>query len=259
MTHQARKRFGQNFLTDQSVLDRIERCLNPKDDQRFVEIGPGLGALTNLLIHSVKHLTAIEIDKDLINQLQHQFNFSHFNLIDADALKLDFSQFNLPFRLVGNLPYNISTPLLFHILSFNVPIIDMHFMLQKEVIDRMTASPNQKIYGRLSVMTQYFCQATHLFNVAGSSFTPPPKVTSAFVKLVPYQDNSPYEKVDSNLFKEVVRTCFTLRRKTLNNCLKQWLTSDDYIELNIDPKNRPENLSVKEFVSITRYIENKGL
>lgn len=251
--HQARKRFGQNFLHDQRVIEKIVRSVNPKQGETVVEIGPGLAALTAPLISEVEHLTVVELDRDLAKGLPNRVPYpERLTIVEADALKYDFSQLvneNKPLRIVGNLPYNISTPLLFHLLTFGNAIQDMHFMLQKEVVERITAEPNTKEYGRLSVMIQYYCQATYLFEVPAGAFNPPPKVTSAVFRLVPYKDKPIIAKNEQKL-AQLVAHVFTQRRKTLRNSLKNMLNDGAFERTGIDEMARPETLTLAEFVAL---------
>ncbi len=251
--HQARKRFGQNFLHDQRVIEKIVRAVNPRRDDNIVEIGPGLAALTSPLVAEVDHLNVVELDRDLAEGLPSRVPFpERLNIIEADALKFDFSSLVVekPLRVVGNLPYNISTPLLFHLVQFGEKVKDMHFMLQKEVVERITASPNSKEYGRLSVMLQYYCKATYLFEVPAGAFNPPPKVTSAVFRLEPYANKPLQAKNDKNL-AALVAHVFTQRRKTLRNSLKGKLDDAAFVEANVDPMARPENLSLAQFVALS--------
>ncbi|RMF14364.1 MAG: 16S rRNA (adenine(1518)-N(6)/adenine(1519)-N(6))-dimethyltransferase RsmA [Gammaproteobacteria bacterium] len=259
--HRARKRFGQNFLHDQRVIDRIARSIRVKPDDWLVEIGPGQGALTEaLLAGKPKKLQAIELDRDLVPGLKVQF-FSEpaFDVLEADALKTDFRTL-LPeadtLRVVGNLPYNISTPLIFHILEAADRIHDMHFMLQREVVERLVARPGTSDYGRLSVMAQYRCAITHVFDVGPGAFRPAPKVWSAIVRLVPHEQ-LPFLCKDEKLLAQVVRQAFSQRRKTLRNGLKTLLSAEDWEVLPVDPSRRPETLSVEEFVQVTNFIAEK--
>lgn len=250
MKHTARKRFGQNFLTDTMVIDRIVSAINPKAQQSIVEIGPGLGAITERFLRYVQHLQVIEIDRDLVATLAKQHG-DRLSIHSADVLKFDFSNLtNKPWRIVGNLPYNISTPLLFHLLNYAENIIDMHFMLQKEVVARICAAPRTKNYGRLSIMLQYHCQVDDLFTVANTAFDPQPKVESAIIRLKPYV-KKPFVAKDETVFAKVVKTAFTHRRKTIANNLSGLLNTEDFAKLDIDPKARPETLSVREFVAMS--------
>ncbi len=254
--HQARKRFGQNFLHDMSVIDRIVRAINPTPEQKLVEIGPGLGAMTEPMLDTGTNLTAVELDRDLIPVLRTKFfNYPNFQIIEADALKFDFRELvtdQQPIRLVGNLPYNISTPLIFHLLELGSMVSDMHFMLQKEVVDRLAAGPGDSSYGRLGVMAQYHCQVQSLFNVGPGAFNPPPKVWSAIVRLIPHGEK-PYPCKDEKMLSHVVRQAFAMRRKTLRNCLKKVISAANLEVLGIDPQARPETLGVGEFVKIADF------
>ncbi|MBA4503147.1 16S rRNA (adenine(1518)-N(6)/adenine(1519)-N(6))-dimethyltransferase RsmA [Marinobacterium marinum] len=259
--HRARKRFGQNFLHDQGVIGRIIRAINPQPEQHLVEIGPGLGALTEELLDACKgELDVVELDRDLIPVLRTQF-FRYadtFRIHEADALKFDFSglqQDARALRIVGNLPYNISTPLIFHLLSFNGLIEDMHFMLQKEVVDRLAAGPGDNHYGRLGIMAQYYCRVEPLFIVPPGAFSPAPKVDSAIVRLVPYAE-PPVPAKDVKQLQNVVRTAFGQRRKTLRNNLKQLISAEQLETLGIDPGLRPERLTLAEFVAISDALSD---
>lgn len=256
--HIPRKRFGQNFLHDPQVIAKIIAAINPKPNERIVEIGPGKGALTVPLLTEVKNLDVIELDRDLIPLLEIAcLDLGQLSIYQSDALKFDFTQLTdqpHSLRIVGNLPYNISTPLLFHLLNYAHLIKDMHFMLQKEVVERMAAKPNTEDYGRLSVMIQYFCKAESLFLVKPGAFNPPPKVDSAIIRLTPYQ-TLPYPVNDHGLLQRIVTQAFNQRRKTLRNSLKGLLSETDFVELNIDPQLRPENISLPEFVKICHYLE----
>lgn len=251
----ARKRFGQNFLQDGSVISNIIGAIAPKPGQKLVEIGPGLGALTTELLEAAGELDVVELDRDLIPILRTQF-FRYedkFRIHQGDALKFDFNTLvenNNPLRVVGNLPYNISTPLIFHLLSFGSQIKDMHFMLQKEVVQRLAAAPGHKNFGRLSVMTQYYCQVDNLFEVPPEAFEPQPKVDSAIVRLIPHAER-PHVADNEKDLTDLVRTSFSQRRKTLRNNLKKMLPSPAIEALGIDPSIRPENLSLAEFVKLT--------
>lgn len=257
--HRARKRFGQNFLHDGGVIDRIQRAIHPKAGERLLEIGPGQGALTGGLVDSGAQLDVIELDKDLIPLLKLRFGLKpNFRLHEGDALKFDFSTLEVAprsLRVVGNLPYNISTPLIFHLLEQAVLIRDMHFMLQKEVVDRITAEPNTKEYGRLSVMMQYYCKPTFLFEVPPGAFNPPPKVTSAVFRLEPYV-TKPIIAKDEKALARLVAHVFTQRRKTLRNSLKGMLAEDAFERAGVDPMARPETLSLSAFVALADQMVN---
>jgi len=256
MKHIPRKRFGQNFLHDSSVIDRIVRAVAPKAGQKLVEIGPGLGALTLPILQQLGQLQVVELDRDLIPKLE-ALCADQGELIvhSADALKFDFAALcdeNEKLRLVGNLPYNISTPLIFHLLQSVERIHDMHFMLQYEVVQRMAASPGGRDYGRLSVMCQYYCQVHALFTVRPGAFNPPPKVNSAIVRLTPHQE--PLVEVgEVELFAKVVRQAFSQRRKTLRNTLRPLLSAEAIVSCDIDPSLRAESLSLAQFASLSRY------
>lgn len=253
----ARKRFGQNFLVDPGVIAKICDSLGLKATDQIVEIGPGYGALTKHLLPIVQQMQVIELDRDLIPHLQLNCDpLGKLTIHQADALQFDFSKLmthDKPIRIVGNLPYNISTPLLFHLLQFLDGIVDMHFMLQFEVVARMTALPNTNDYGRLSVMLQYFCELEYLFRVPPSAFNPAPKIDSAIVRLKPHSKIKTLAS-DFALFTNVVRSAFNLRRKTLRNSLKNYLDESDWQQLSIDSQLRAENLSVADFVVLTNYI-----
>jgi 16S rRNA (adenine1518-N6/adenine1519-N6)-dimethyltransferase len=237
-----RKRFGQHFLHDPGILKRIVEAIAPARDDVVVEIGPGEGALTRPLLERLERLTAIEIDRDLAAGLR----ADQLTVICADALEFDFSSLPPGMRIVGNLPYNISTPLLFHLAGYADRVRDMHFMLQREVVDRMVAKHSTPAYGRLSVMLQTRFAMQKLFKVAPGAFRPPPKVESAVVRLVPLKEAP---ACDAALFEKIVREAFSARRKTLRNALP--LEPRDYEALGVDPKLRPENLSPADYVRIT--------
>lgn len=254
MKHQPRKRFGQNFLQDPQILLQIIDAFQPQYHDNVIEIGPGLGALTRILLPKLAHLTAIEIDTDLHQHLNTELTKTHpLTVICADALTFDYSQFGQNLRLIGNLPYNISTPLLFHLLTHRSAIVDMLFMLQKEVVERMAAQPGSKTYGRLSVMVQYYCEVVHLFNVPASAFYPQPKVESAIVHLKPYH-TAVYPVVSHTVLSQLVTQAFSMRRKTLANNLKSLLSATDIQALGIDPSLRPEQISVETYIQLTKFI-----
>jgi len=251
--HRARKRFGQNFLHDQGVIQRIVNSVNPRPGDNIVEIGPGLGALTELLFEASDNINVVELDRDLVQRLQQRFGQqANFHIHSSDALKFDFSALasEKKLRIVGNLPYNISTPLLFHLMEQIDSIQDIHCMLQKEVVDRICAGPGENNYGRLSIMLQYHCQPQHLFNVDASAFQPPPKVDSAILRLTPHAE-APVTVKDKQLFALVVAQAFSQRRKTLRNCLKTLLNAEQIEAAGIDPTARPETLSLAEFARLS--------
>ena len=231
--------------------------MNPRPGENIVEIGPGLAALTSPLIGECDALTVVELDRDLAAGLPERVPHpERLTIVEADALKYDFSQLaqdGRPLRVVGNLPYNISTPLLFHLLEFGDKVKDMHFMLQKEVVERITAAPNSKEYGRLSVMIQYYCQPTFLFEVPAGAFNPPPKVTSAVFRLVPYLEK-PIVAQDEKALSRLVAHVFTQRRKTLRNSLKGMLSEDGFEQAGVDPMARPETLTLAQFVALSDHM-----
>lgn len=248
----AKKRFGQNFLHDQRIIENICQAIHCKATDHLVEIGPGKAALTEKLL-TAKQLDIIEIDNDLIPHLSALANqYPNLVLHHQDALKVDYASFGNNLRIVGNLPYNISTPLLFHLLHYKQCITDMHFMLQKEVVERICAEPNSKCYGRLSIMMQYHCQCTLLFTVPPTAFTPQPKVESAIIRLLPY-DKPPFQVHDYSYFEKLVTQAFSQRRKTIKNTLKGLVSFEQLIELNLDPSMRPEQLSVADYVAIANF------
>lgn len=256
MQHIARKRFGQNFLQDAQIIRACIAAIHPQPTDILVEIGPGLGALTRPLMAQVPHLHVVEIDRDLIARLQQTYPPTQLTVHAGDALAFDFGALGKNLRIVGNLPYNISTPLLFHLAQYAAHITDMHFMLQKEVVDRMAAAPSSSDYGRLSVMLQYRFQIIPLFDVPGSAFNPPPKVTSSFVRMAPLHP-LPHPALDETLFADIVSAAFAMRRKTLRNTLKGKLVDTDFEALGIDPGLRAENLCVAEFVHIANHLQAK--
>ena len=260
MKHLAKKRFGQNFLTDQGVIASLIEAINPQANQVIVEIGPGLGALTKPLLARIENLHVVEIDRDIVAWMQTEYAkplYAKNNLIvhNVDALKFDFSGLSSQLRVTGNLPYNISTPILFHLLDNISHIVDMHFMLQKEVVERMVATPSTPAYGRLSVMLQYYLAMDYLITVPPGAFVPAPKVESAFVRCVPHAI-LPFVANDTVLFYKVVLAAFGQRRKTLRNTLKGLLDDTGFTNLAINPQLRAENLSVAQFVDISNYVGN---
>jgi len=253
MKHRPRKRFGQNFLHDEGVIRGIIAAIHPKAGEKMAEIGPGLGALTAPLLETLGTLEVIELDRDLIPHLQQQFaSTGELHIHNTDALKFDFCSLLAKgelLRVAGNLPYNISTPLIFHLLAQSHCIRDMHFMLQKEVVERLAAAPGSGDYGRLSVMVQYHCRVEQLFTVPPGAFSPPPKVYSAIVRLTPYTEK-PVTVKDEACLSRLVAQAFGQRRKTLRNNLKPLLDSATIESLGIDPGRRPETLSLKEFAAL---------
>lgn len=255
-SHTPRKRFGQNFLQDTAIIYAIIESIYPQENDLMVEIGPGLGALTFPLMQSIKPLHVIEIDRELVKNLQKNFSKDQLIIHEADVLEFDFGQFRqyateqvTRLRVVGNLPYNISTPLLFHLLSFHSLIVDMHFMLQKEVVDRLIAEPDSSDYGRLSVMLQYHCAMEKVLDVPPMAFYPPPKVDSAVIRLHPYKA-PPYQAHDEKQFAQLVKMAFSQRRKTLRNNLRTYISDEQFEKACIDAQRRPETLRVEEFVRL---------
>ncbi|MCW8872749.1 MAG: 16S rRNA (adenine(1518)-N(6)/adenine(1519)-N(6))-dimethyltransferase RsmA [Xanthomonadales bacterium] len=256
MQHRPRKRFGQNFLADQQIIERIVNVIAPGVGQVIVEIGPGEAALTTLLAASGAELHLLEIDRDLGASLEQRFALApNVHLHRGDALQMDLSALTSGqrFRLVGNLPYNISTPLLFHALRWSDLIVDMHFMLQQEVVNRMAAQPGGKAWGRLSIMCQYRCTVTPLFTVPPEAFRPAPKVQSAIVRLVPHP-KPPVHITDMARFERLVAQAFSMRRKTLRNCLRGLLDADAIAAAGIDPGLRPEALDLSQFAALAERM-----
>jgi len=255
--HKARKRFGQNFLTDTTVVQRIVNSIAPRPDQVLIEIGPGQAALSVPLADTGAELHLLELDRDLAGNLEKMFrNNPRVHLHIGDALKTDFAELSggRTFRLVGNLPYNISTPLLFHVLQWHDLIIDMHFMLQLEVVKRMAAGPGSKTWGRLSIMCQFRCQVESLFQVPAESFSPIPKVQSAIVRLIPHAE--PPVLIESlDTFERLVSQIFSMRRKTLRNSLRGMLSSSQIESIGVDPGLRPEAISLQQFAELSRLVE----
>ena len=255
--HRARKRFGQNFLIDPHVVAGIVSAINPQADDHLVEIGPGLGVLTESLLPYVKEMDAIELDRDIIPKLTEQCRGrGEIHIHNSDALKFDFASLandGRKLRIIGNLPYNISTPLMFRLLSLREQITDMHFMLQKEVVDRLAAQPGTKSYGRLSVMVQYHCRVEALMDVPPESFDPPPKVQSAVVRLVPYTE-PPVAVKDVEQLDKLVTQAFSQRRKTLRNTLKTLMSAEEMQALGVDPTRRAETLGLEEFATLANSL-----
>ena len=257
MRHRAKKRFGQNFLVDRNIIEKIIACIAPRADDRLVEIGPGLGALTCPLLEAIDHIDAIELDRDVIPRLQQ--NCRHhpgLRIHGVDVLKFDFAelhQHRQRLRIIGNLPYNISTAVLFLLLTQRAWIIDMHFMLQKEVVERIASPAGCHAYSRLSVMMQTFFDTTPLFDVPASCFSPAPKVESAIIRLQPHQRFS-QDIDDSERYATLVRTAFAQRRKTLRNTLKPLCTEAQITAAGIDPQTRAEQLHIEDFVRLHRQL-----
>jgi 16S rRNA (adenine1518-N6/adenine1519-N6)-dimethyltransferase len=269
--HKAKKKFGQNFLVDEQIIADIIAAIRPEPEDNMIEIGPGLGALTRPLLKKLNHLHVVEIDRDIIARLERdypgdnapnpQFNGGatskpKLTIHAGDALELDIEALPAPLRIVGNLPYNISSPLLFRFAEYAGRIVDMHFMLQNEVVERMVAEPSTPAYGRLSVMLQYRFRMEKLLDVPPESFRPAPKVNSAMVRMVPL----PVSEIavsNEKLFAAIVRTAFGQRRKTLRNSLRNYLNEDDFEKLGIDAQLRAENLAVTEFAKVANYLNER--
>ena len=255
-----KKNLGQHFLTDQDIISKIVLAVKPVAGDFLVEIGPGQGAITFPLLKKHGALTVIEFDRDLITPLMESAEgMGDLTIIHKDVLKVDFTKLAADrpaIRLVGNLPYNISTPILFHVLEHAPVVRDMHFMLQKEVIDRMAAEPGSKVYGRLTVMLQARCEVTPLFMVPPNAFRPPPKVDSAVVRLVPLAADKIHIK-DAVLFENLVRDAFGQRRKTIRNAMQALATSDDIEAVGLRPDARAEQLPVTDFIKLANFLTSK--
>ncbi|CAH0532565.1 Ribosomal RNA small subunit methyltransferase A [Vibrio stylophorae] len=256
--HRARKRFGQNFLNDPYIIDSIVSAINPRNGENLIEIGPGLGALTEPVAAQVDHLTVVELDRDLAERLMvHPVLKDKLTINQADAMQFDFSALARPdykMRVFGNLPYNVSTPLMFHLFSFSGCIQDMHFMLQKEVVNRLAAGPGSKAYGRLTVMAQYYCKVTPVLEVPPTAFKPAPKVDSAVVRLTPHAE-LPHPATNLKWLDRVCREGFGQRRKTVRNCFKKLMDDTVLESLDINPTLRPENLSLAQFVAMANWLD----
>ena len=254
-THRPRKRFGQHFLTDPGVIDSIVRSIAPSDSDTLVEIGPGLAAITTPLLALSGKLHVIELDRDLAANLRRRFaNEAKLEIHEADALRFDYAELDDALRIVGNLPYNISTPLLFHLLEFRERIVDMHFMLQKEVVERMAAGPGSKTYGRLGIMLGCYFDIEALFDVDRLAFDPPPDVTSAIVRLTPLPAGT-YDIHDQKRLSQLVATAFSQRRKTVRNALRKVADQALLESVGIDPALRPEAISIAEYVRLANTLE----
>ncbi len=255
--HRARKRFGQHFLHDRGIIRRILAALDPQPGEVIVEIGPGLGALTEPLLDQIEHLHVVELDRDLAARLRERWPRERLTVHEADALDFDFCSLAPPggrIRVIGNLPYNISTPLLFHLLEHGDCIRDMTFMLQKEVVTRMAAAPGNKDYGRLSVMLQWQLVVDRLFDVRPGAFTPPPRVDSSVVRLAPHP-LPPVAVRNPGTFGRLVQAAFAHRRKTLRNNLKALLAAETMAGLGIAPERRAETLSLGEFAALANAVD----
>ncbi|RUO36189.1 16S rRNA (adenine(1518)-N(6)/adenine(1519)-N(6))-dimethyltransferase [Aliidiomarina shirensis] len=256
--HRARKRFGQNFLQDEMVIDAIVEAIAPQPGEPMVEIGPGLAALTRPVAQRAGHLHVVELDRDLADRLENSAEFEgKLTVHRADALRYDFGalsrELGKELRVFGNLPYNISTPLIFHLLSQLDTISDMHFMLQKEVVARMAAAPGSKAFGRLTVMIQQACKVIPVIEVPPEAFDPTPKVDSAVVRLEPYSE-SPWPVLDRATLNHVCHMAFHQRRKTMRNNMKKLMSAEELESINIDPTVRPETLAVEDFVRMANWI-----
>ena len=252
MKHIPRKRFGQHFLVDEGVIHAIVNAIHPRPGELLVEIGPGLGALTRPLLERIPHLHVVELDRDIIARLKKEYPQERLCIHEGDALKFDFAGLGRGMRVCGNLPYNISSPLLFHLMDYADGIVDMTFMLQKEVVDRMVAEPSTPAYGRLSVMLQRRFPLEWLLDVPPAAFDPPPKVDSAVVRLIPKAPGS-YVEVDEKRFAEIVAAAFSQRRKTLRNTLGKLLGEQAFAATGINSGLRAENLGVAEFEKLALY------
>ena len=250
---QARNRFGQNFLIEKSIISRIIESLKISSNDNIIEIGPGKGALTEKLVESNCTLSLVEIDRDLVETLRKKYR--GLSIVNEDILKVEFSALfgGEPKRIIGNLPYNISTPLLFKLSSINELIVDMHIMLQKEVAERIVSTPSRKEYGRLSVSMQLFWEATKLFDVAPTAFSPKPKVNSTFMCLKPKKKTN----FDRDLMNRLLTSAFSSRRKTLKNALKNYLDENELESLDINPRSRPENLVPADFIRCVNFLKKK--
>ncbi len=254
--HIPRKRFGQHFLRDPDIIAAIVHAIRPQRTDNMVEIGPGLGALTRPLLAHLDHLHVVELDRDIITRLAREHVPERVSIHAGDALAFDFASLGEKLRIVGNLPYNISTPLLFHLAEFAPYIVDMHFMLQKEVVERMTASPGTHDFGRLTVMLQYRFDMEALFDVPPDAFDPPPKVNSAIVRMLPRAPDM-MAAASIELLEKVVASAFSQRRKTLRNTLGGMLSAAEFEQMGIDPGRRAETLAVEDFVCIANYLHGK--
>ena len=252
-----RKRFGQHFLQDNKVIENIISSINLKERDHIVEIGPGLGALTEKLLDTNCQMDAVEVDRDLAKKLNEKFSkYENFKLHLADALSFKYETHKIEggkMRVVGNLPYNISTQLIFKLFDIIDSVEDMHFMLQLEVVQRLTASPGEKAWGRLAILAQYHCEVTHLFNVPPNAFKPIPKVQSAVVRLKPLQQK-PFQHVESLALSNATRLAFSQRRKTLRNNLKSVIDVDRLKDIEINPEARAETLTLRQFIKLAKFI-----
>jgi 16S rRNA (adenine1518-N6/adenine1519-N6)-dimethyltransferase len=248
-----KKKLGQHFLVDKNIVNKLIKNISPNAEDLIIEIGPGDGALTKSILPYVKSICLIEKDKDLINNLDFILkNYKSSKVINQDVLEVDFNIFEYPFRVIGNLPYNISTEIIFKMCKVD-KVIDIHFMLQKEVVDRIVSKPNTKVYGRLSVMSQAYFNPKKLFDISENVFVPKPKVKSSFLKLLPRKSifkNKEHEEI----FYNIVKSSFEGRRKMIRQSLSKYLTDNDYNNFNISPKLRAENLTVNDYLVISKYV-----
>lgn len=259
MAHQARKRFGQHFLSDEAYIDAIVRAVSPQAADRMVEIGPGLSALTTPLIARVDHLMVVELDRDLAARLRHAWPESRLQVYQDDALNVDFGAMGAELRIVGNLPYNISTPLLFHLMSWADQVRDQHFMLQREVIDRMVARPGDSEYGRLSVMLQARYRMVSLFDVPPEAFDPPPRVVSGVVRMRPLAGEALRRPHSQTAFETLVARAFEQRRKMVRSSLSAWAGVLDWEAVGVSPTARPQELSVGQFMDMADALAAAGV
>ena len=251
---QYKKKLGQHFLKDQNIIDKLVRHINPSKNDEIIEIGPGDGAMTKSIIKEVKKMILIEKDYDLIESLKNNFSEYHnSSIINIDVLKYDLNDIDKPVRVIGNLPYNISTEIIFKMCNCN-KIIDMHFMLQKEVVDRIVAEPDSKVYGRLSIMAQAYFKVKKLFDISENVFSPKPKVKSSFVRF--YARQYPFfNKIHENIFHDIVKSAFEGRRKMIKTSLKSYLSANDFSDMNLKPNLRAENLTVNDYIFISDYVQ----
>ena len=252
--HRPRKRFGQHFLTAGETIDQIVAAVAPRQGETIVEIGPGQAAITAPLADLATTLHAIEFDRDLVSTLRNRFA-GRDNVIvhEADALSFDFTALGENLRIVGNLPYNISTPLLFHLLCYKDVIADMHFMLQKEVVERMAAGPGSKRFGRLTIMLGCHLEVVHLFDVPPSAFSPPPKVMSSVVRMRPIPQPA-FDIQDADLLEKLVKQAFSRRRKTLRNALDGFASAEVIESAGLDPSQRPEQIPIEGWVNLANHV-----
>ena len=256
--HRPRKRFGQHFLKDPGIIEAIAQAIDPQPGDTVVEIGPGHGAITESLARRAGQLHCVELDRDLAAALRRRFGQrDNVTIHEADALKFDFCALGDSLRIVGNLPYNISTPLLFHLLQYRDCILDMHFMLQKEVVDRMAAGPGSKAYGRLGIMLGCYLNIESLFDVPPEAFEPPPEVNSAVVRLDPLPTGT-YDITDEAELSALVAKAFMQRRKTLRNALREKADAGDFEALGIDAGLRPEQLAIADYVRLSNHLLSKS-